>query len=76
MSWNLELAYYLSDAPWPSSKEELINFAKRIGAPAEVIENLQELNNEERYDSIEDIWYDHPKDDEDFYWNRDEYEMD
>lgn len=75
MYWTLELASHLEDAPWPATKDELIDFAIRSGTPAEVVENLQELDNEELYESIEDIWADYPKDDEDFYWNRDEYEL-
>ncbi|NTV46445.1 MAG: DUF2795 domain-containing protein, partial [Chlorobiales bacterium] len=43
MYWNLELARYLVDAPWPASREELIDYANRIGAPQEVIDNLNEL---------------------------------
>ena len=59
MIWTLELASYLEDAPWPASKEELIDYAERIGAPLEVIENLKELeDSEEPYESIEDIWPD------------------
>ena len=27
MYWTLELASYLEDAPWPASKDELIDFA-------------------------------------------------
>jgi hypothetical protein len=75
MYWTLELASHLEDAPWPATKDELIDFAIRSGTPTEVIENLQELDSEEVYESIEDIWSDYPKDDEDFYWNRDEYEL-
>ena len=41
MYWTLELASYLSDAPWPASKDELIDFSIRTGAPLEVVENLQ-----------------------------------
>ena len=40
MYWTLELASKLEDAPWPATKEELIDFCLRSGAPAEVIENL------------------------------------
>ncbi|HNI32528.1 MAG TPA: DUF2795 domain-containing protein, partial [Chitinophagales bacterium] len=47
MYWTLELASYLEEAPWPASKDELIDFAIRIGAPLEVIENLQELEDDE-----------------------------
>ncbi len=69
MIWTVELASYLDDAPWPATKEELIDYADRIGAPLEVIENLKELEeNEEIYESIEDIWPDFPSD-EDFFYN-------
>lgn len=46
MYWTLELASKLEDAPWPATKEELIDFAMRSGAPLEVIENLQEIEDE------------------------------
>ena len=53
MYWTLELASYLEDAPWPASKDELIDFAMRTGAPLEVVENLQALEDEgEIYDRI------------------------
>ena len=41
MYWTLELASKLEDAPWPATKEELIDYAMRSGAPLEVLENLQ-----------------------------------
>lgn len=73
MYWTLELASKLEDAPWPATKEELIDYAIRSGAPLEVIENLQEIEDEgESYDSIEDIWPDYPSKD-DFFFNEDEY---
>ena len=57
MYWTLELASKLEDAPWPATKEELIDYAMRSGAPLEVIENLQEMEDEgETYECIEDIW--------------------
>ena len=57
MYWTLELASKLEDAPWPATKDELIDYAQRSGAPLEVIENLQEMEDEgEIYESIEDIW--------------------
>ena len=40
MYWTLELASKLEDAPWPATKEELIDYAIRSGAPLEVLENL------------------------------------
>jgi hypothetical protein len=61
MFWTLELASYLEEAPWPATKDELIDYAIRSGAPIEVVENLQELEDEgEVYESIEDIWPDYP----------------
>ena len=73
MYWTLELASYLEDAPWPATKDELIDFAMRTGAPLEVVENLQEIEDEgEQYDTIEDIWPDYPTKD-DFLFNEDEY---
>ena len=38
MYWTLELATKLEDAPWPATKDELIDYAMRSGAPLEVIE--------------------------------------
>ena len=59
MYWTLELASKLEDAPWPASKDELIDYAIRSGSPLEVIENLQEMEDEgEIYESIEDICLD------------------
>ena len=46
MYWTLELASNLEDAPWPASKDELIDYAIRSGAPLEVIENLKEIEDE------------------------------
>lgn len=74
MYWTLELASKLEDAPWPATKEELIDYANRSGAPLEVIENLNEIEDEDDivYDNIEDIWPDYPSKD-DFLFNEDEY---
>ena len=61
MYWTLELASKLEDAPWPATKDELIDYAMRSGAPLEVIENLQEIEDEgEIYETIEDVWPDYP----------------
>ena len=75
MYWTLELASKLDDAPWPATKEELLDYANRIGAPPEVIENLEELEDEdeEQYESILDIWPEYPTQDEDFFFNEEEY---
>ena len=34
MYWTLELASKLEDAPWPATKDELIDYAMRSGAKA------------------------------------------
>ena len=55
MYWTLELASKLEDAPWPATKDELIDYAMRSGAPLEVIENLQEIEDvREILETIED----------------------
>ena len=73
MYWSLELASKLEDAPWPATKDELIDYAQRSGAPLEVIENLQEMEDEgEIYECMEDIWPDYPSK-EDFFFNEEEY---
>ena len=73
MYWTLELASKIEDAPWPATKDELIDYAQRSGAPMEVIENLMEIEDEgETYESIEEIWPDYPSKD-DFFFNEEEY---
>ena len=70
MYWTLELAHHLEDAPWPATRDELIDYAIRSGAPIEVIENLNELEDEgEIYETMEDIWPDYPRKD-DFLFER------
>ena len=70
--WTLELATKLEDAPWPATIAELLDYANRSGAPLEVIENLQEMEEEgevsEIYENIEDLWPDYPSRD-DFFFN-------
>lgn len=73
MYWTLELAIKLEDAPWPATRDELLDYAIRSGAPLEIIENLREIDDEgETYDSIEDLWPDYPTK-EDFFFHEDEY---
>ena len=60
-----------------SSSERRARFitscAVRSGAPLEVIENLQEIEDEgDIYESIEDIWPDYPSK-EDFFFDEEEY---
>ncbi|MBN1300267.1 MAG: DUF2795 domain-containing protein [Melioribacteraceae bacterium] len=74
MIWTVELASYLDDAPWPATRDELLDYADRIGAPIEVLENLKEIeDSEEVFESIEDIWPDYPSDEEFFYNDDDDY---
>ncbi len=74
MIWTIELATYLDDAPWPATKEELIDYAMRTGAPTQVIQNLEELeDSDEPYESIEEIWSDYPTDDDYFFEDEKEY---
>ncbi|GBD07636.1 hypothetical protein HRbin21_01466 [bacterium HR21] len=57
MFWTPELAAWLEDAPWPATKEVLLDYAERSGAPLQVIENLKELPDDDtEYEGIEDIW--------------------
>ena len=74
MYWTLELASHLEDAPWPATKDELIDYAIRSGHPIEVIENLQELEDEpgEYFESIDEVWPDYPTHD-DFFFHEDEH---
>ena len=73
MYWTLELASKLEDATWPATKVELLDYAIRVGAPMEVVENLQEIeDDEEIYESIEDLWPDYPSK-EDFFFDEEEY---
>lgn len=72
MYWTLELASYLEEAPWPATRNELIDYAERTGAPLEVIENLRELPDDDTiYETIEDVWPDYPSRDE-FLFEEDE----
>ena len=65
MYWTLELASKMEDAPWPATKDELLEWAMRVGLPQEVVENLNEIEDEgEIYERIEDIWPDYPTKDD------------
>ncbi|GAB1430035.1 DUF2795 domain-containing protein [Ignavibacteria bacterium] len=75
MFWTPELADYLIDMPWPATKEELIDYANRTGAPQQVIDNLMELeDNDEQYESIEDIWPEYENATDDLYFSEDDEE--
>ena len=72
MYWTLELAGYLEEAPWPATKEDLIDYIIRSGAPILVLENLHELDDDEMYENMEEVWPDFPSK-EDFMFNEEEY---
>ncbi len=73
MYWTLELASKLEDAPWPATKDELIEWCLRTGVTSEVIENLKDIEIEDEvFEKIEDIWPEYPTK-EDFFFNEDEY---
>ena len=58
----------------PATKEELIDYAMRTGAPNQVIQNLEELeDSDEPYESIEEIWSDYPTDEDYFFEDEKEY---
>ena len=57
MFWTPELAQTLEDAPWPATKEELIDYAARTGCPQQIIDNLSELeSSDELIEGLEDLW--------------------
>ncbi|MDD4847259.1 MAG: DUF2795 domain-containing protein [Bacteroidales bacterium] len=72
MYWTLELASKLDDAPWPATREELLDYAIRSGLSQNIIENLLEIEDEgDIYEKIEDLWPDYPTKG-DFLFNEDE----
>ncbi|MEU3291604.1 DUF2795 domain-containing protein [Streptomyces longwoodensis] len=61
MYWTPELARHLEGAPWPATKDELIDYGIRSGAPEGVLENLNELEDDgEAYESMAELWPDYP----------------
>ena len=62
MYWTLELASKLEDAPLARHQGRTHRLSPCVpGAPLEVVENLEELEDEgEIYETIEDVWPDYP----------------
>lgn len=57
MFWTPELAQTLEDAPWPATKEELLDYAQRMGCPQQILDNIAELENtDELIEGMEDLW--------------------
>jgi len=77
MFWTPELAQTLEDAPWPSTKEELVDYANRVGCPQQVLDNLEELDDgDELYENLEDLWPEYEEmSAEDYFYNDDEEEV-
>jgi len=76
MIWTVELAAALDDAPFPATREELIEWAERNGLPQQVLDNLYELEDLQEgedimYEGIEDIWPDYISK-EDFFHNEED----
>ena len=73
MFWTPELAQFLEDAPWPATKEELLDYANRTGAPQQVLDNLGELDdNEEQYENIEDLWPEYENETDSLFYSDDD----
>jgi hypothetical protein len=76
MIWTVESAAALDEAPFPATREELIEWAERNGLSQQVIDNLNELDIIEEgedmvYEEIEDIWPDYIRK-EDFFHNEED----
>ena len=77
MFWTPELAQTLEDAPWPATKEELIDYASRMGCPQQVLDNLLELeDNDELIEGMDDLWAEYEDIiNEEYFYNDDEEEQ-
>ena len=76
MIWTVEQAAELDEAPFPATREELIEWAERNGLSQQVIDNLYELDiiedgEDMTYEEIEDIWPDYTRK-EDFFHNEED----
>ena len=72
----VELAAALDEAPFPATREELIEWSERNGLPNQVIVNLEDLEEIDEgeeiiYEGIEDIWPDYIRK-EDFFHNEED----
>lgn len=77
MFWTPELAQTLEDAPWPATKDELLDYANRTGAPQQVLDNLMELDDgDELIEGVEDLWPEYEDViNEEYFYNDDEEEQ-
>lgn len=69
------MARSLHDAPFPATKEELVDYSIRCFLPEDVIQALQDMETEENqsFESIEDIWPDYPTSNDDFLWDPEDF---
>ncbi len=77
MFWTPELAKTLEDAPWPSTKDELFDYANRTGCPQQVLDNILELEDTDEYiEGMEDLWPEYEDiTTEEYFYNDDEEEQ-
>jgi hypothetical protein len=67
---DIRISIYLSDAPWPANKDELIDYyICRSSIRSREPQSIEDEG--EIYESMEEIWPDYPTD-EDYLWNEDE----
>lgn len=60
MIWTEQIAELLTDAPWPMTKAELIDFVERTSGNSILLDNFAELEDDgEEYDSILELWTDY-----------------
>lgn len=78
MFWTPELAAHLEDAPWPATKEELLDYANRSGAPLQVNDNLAELEDSDEitFEGIEDLWPEYEAASDDMFFKEDDDQYD
>lgn len=75
--WTFELFYRTKlgdvlDGTDSLTKEEVLEFAERYGAPRAALDLLNELDEEEVYEDVRDIWPDMPTSDDEIGWRNDE----
>ncbi|MBQ6269843.1 MAG: DUF2795 domain-containing protein [Bacteroidetes bacterium] len=77
MFWTPELAQTLEDTPWPATKEELLDYANRVGCPQQVLDNIAELDdNDDLIEGMEDLWPEYEDMiNEEYFYNDDEEEQ-
>ena len=56
MYWTLELASKLEDAPWPATKDELVDYAIRSGSPLEVSKTCKKWKTREKFTKVSKIF--------------------